>query len=141
LFGVGNQELSTHIQRQSRRGKKLLAVWSWFGEGQQDYCIACRSNQEQAAKQYDCSGCGDRCPELLPVNRAVWRIWQLINTQWRVNAFALVGLDYPAVFQIAEVYGWEITPAIYEKLRILEIHELDRHRKEDGDDSGKSDRD
>jgi hypothetical protein len=37
-----------------------------------------------------------------------------------------VGLDYTAVFDIAEVYGIDVTPAIFQKIKALEIYELRR---------------
>jgi hypothetical protein len=72
---------------------------------------------------------------LLAENKEAWLIWTLVNTQWRVGAFTLVGLDYPAVFQIAELYGVEVTPGLFQKLKALELRELTRDRKE-GKDGG-----
>lgn len=64
----------------------------------------------------------------------------MANTQWRVNAFSFVGLDYPAIFEIAAIYGVDITPAIFQKLKILEMHELARQGKGEEHGSGNSNR-
>ena len=101
--------------------------------GRDQYCEACRVFQNQTAKSYDCAQCDQRQPVLWPENREAWVIWTLVNTQWRVSALSLVGLDYPAVFQIAAVYGIGINPALFQKLRALELLELSRNRKEEDD--------
>jgi len=37
-----------------------------------------------------------------------------------------VGLDYPAVFQVAQVYGIRMNRAVFEKIRALENRGLGR---------------
>jgi len=64
------------------------------------------------------------------VNADAWELWGRINTQWRVGAFAIVGLDYPAVFQVAELLGLELTPNLFYKIQLLEGKSLERFRKE-----------
>lgn len=32
----------------------------------------------------------------------------------------LIGLDYPAVFQVAQVYGMKMNRAVFQKIRALE---------------------
>lgn len=67
---------------------------------------------------------------MLPENVPVWKLWLLANTQWRMGLGVPVGLDYPAVLQIAAIHGIEVTPAVFSKLRSLELSELERLRKE-----------
>lgn len=62
-------------------------------------------------------------------NQQAWFLWSLVDTQWRVAAFSIVGLDYPAVFQIAKLYDIEVTPALHQKIRLLEIQELKSQKK------------
>jgi hypothetical protein len=54
----------------------------------------------------------------------------MISTQWRVSAFSLVGLDYPAVFQTAELLGIELIPSLFFKIKLLENKTLERAREE-----------
>jgi hypothetical protein len=92
----------------------------------QEYCEACRNTQTQTDKKIKCRTCEARCPEIMPENREVWQLWIYVNTQWRVSNGGIVGLDYTAVFAIAEVYGIELTPALCRKIKALEIHEIRR---------------
>jgi hypothetical protein len=59
-----------------------------------------------------------------------WELWNAAGTQWRVSAFAVIGLDYPAVFQLAEIYGITIIPALHQKIQVLERCTLEQMRKE-----------
>ncbi len=53
------------------------------------------------------------------------------NTQWRVG-WSVVGIDWPAVIDIAKIHGIRITPAIFRKIKALEAFELKRcNAKED----------
>lgn len=54
----------------------------------------------------------------------------LANTQWRIQGLVPVGLDFPAVFQIAEVNLVEVTPALFQKMRLLETCQLTKEIKE-----------
>jgi hypothetical protein len=74
--------------------------------------------------------CADRCPDLLPENREAWRLWMLAATQWRFQGVMPIGLDYPAVFEIAAVNLIEVTPALFQKLRWLEAYQLTMGIKE-----------
>ena len=80
------------------------------------YCESCRL----AASQTECKDCQDHCPALMAENVAAWRLWGRVNTQWRVGVGGVYGLDYNAVAVVAEIYGLEITPGLFEKLRVLE---------------------
>ncbi len=80
--------------------------------------------------------CDDKPPELMPQNSEVWLLWQKVNTQWRAGGFSIIGLDYPAVIQIAEIYNIDITIALIEKIRALEAFEIERFNKKGGADNG-----
>src|SRR5690554_1446570 len=125
MSGISHQNIQADLWFKSR-SKKLLAVWDWIATGRQKYCAACRTIQKQTATQYDCALCPDRSPKLLPENREAWTLWILANTQWRVSGFSPIGLDYPAVFQIAEIYGIQVTPALFFKLKSLELQEINK---------------
>lgn len=90
--------------------------------------------QEQTGKDYDCRDCEDRCPELLDENYDVLEIWALCSTQWRVSAFSIIGIDLPAVLDVARTFGIEITEAFISKIKALEMYELNRLRKAEGGD-------
>ncbi|MCX7779610.1 MAG: DUF1799 domain-containing protein [Negativicutes bacterium] len=63
-------------------------------------------------------------PDLLPENVPAWRLWCRVNTQWRMGFDGPVGLDYNALHTVAEIYGLEITPALFEKIRELEYYTM-----------------
>lgn len=86
--------------------------------------------QKKQDKQLDCSICSGQAPSILPENFDAWRLWLNVSTQWRAGGFQIVGLDYPAVFKIAEILYIDVTPDLFLKLRELEKYELDRLRKE-----------
>lgn len=47
---------------------------------------------------------------LWPCNVPVWRLWQLVQTQWRVGMAGRTGLDYVAVLAfMREVLGMDRT--------------------------------
>lgn len=48
----------------------------------------------------------------------------------------MIGLDYNAVFKLAEIYGIELTPGEFSKLRVLEACQLERVRKEAKNQNG-----
>lgn len=59
----------------------------------------------------------------MPEAAPAWRLWNRVATQWRVG-MDLVGLDYCAVFRVAEVYGEAMTPELLEGLQALEAEVL-----------------
>jgi hypothetical protein len=77
--------------------------------------------------------------EIWPENEDAWDLWQAVNTQWRASGFGLVGLDYPAVWQTAEILEIEVTKPLFKKIQALERFELSRSRKtndEQGEEDG-----
>jgi len=50
-------------------------------------------------------------------------------TQWRVSMAGRVGLDYNAVFKVAEALAIEITPGLIRKLQALECATLENDMK------------
>lgn len=65
----------------------------------------------------------------MPENLEAWQLWLAANTQWRIGFGRTIGLDYTAVFAVAEVYGLEMTPALFRKIKALEMYELRRRGK------------
>jgi hypothetical protein len=55
----------------------------------------------------------------------------LANTQWRMNGIMPVGMDFPAVIQIAEINLIEVTPALFQKMKLLEESSLNKWQKEE----------
>lgn len=91
--------------------------------------------QRQTGEIKDCSVCPGRCPELWTPNKEAWELWLAVDTQWRVAAFAVVGLDLPAVFMIADLFEIPVDKGLFQKLKLLERYELNRAKKE-GDGRG-----
>jgi len=54
------------------------------------------------------------------------RLWSLCQTQWRTCSVGLVGLDWPAVLQIAALHGITVGPSMFRKIQALEIYEITR---------------
>lgn len=54
-------------------------------------------------------------------------------TQWRTGFGGLVGLDYTAMYRIAETLDVQITQQLLEKIQLLELDTL-TDRKKAGDD-------
>lgn len=52
----------------------------------------------------------------------------MCQTQWRVSEFGPIGLDYPAVFQIAKTLNIDINPAMLRKLHVVEQKIIDANR-------------
>lgn len=65
---------------------------------------------------------------MLPENIPVWNLWLLVQTQWRVGGIVLIGLDYAAVFRVAELHGLQMTPQVFEGLQCLEYDTLEEQR-------------
>ena len=53
----------------------------------------------------------------------VWALWLKVCTQWR-GSDRLLGLDYVAVLRVAELYGMDVNPDIFDGLRALEAEVL-----------------
>lgn len=77
----------------------------------------------------DCAACPSRCPDLLPENTPAWRLWTACQTQWRVGGAGPVGLDYPAVWLVAESMGIEMHAANLGRIRALEREALNHLRE------------
>ena len=50
-------------------------------------------------------------------------------------AFSVVGLDFPAVFSIADLFEISVDKGLFQKFKLLEKYELNRAKKE-GDGRG-----
>ena len=65
-------------------------------------------------------------------NTDAWDLWCAANTQWRAGGFGLVGLDYPAMCQVAGLLEIPFTRDLLRKIQALEIETLKRQGKEEG---------
>lgn len=66
-------------------------------------------------------------------NIEAMELWVAVSTQWRVG-MALVGLDYNAVFLMAENMQIDLSPCMWNKIRAMEAHVLKESRNHDGRD-------
>lgn len=85
----------------------------------------------ECGEKEECRTCPDRAPELFRENAAAWRLWNAACTQWRTSFGGVVGIDYTAVSIIARAMDIRLTPCLMEKLKKLEMYELERLNKED----------
>ena len=94
-----------------------------------EYCTSCLRSQIRAKKELRCPTCEYRRPDLLPDNEEVWELWAAVSSQWRTTFGGLVGLDFGAVREIANLLDVDLTRDIFEKLRTLELATLERQGK------------
>lgn len=57
-------------------------------------------------------------------NVDVWELWNACETQWRSGVNGIIGLDYPAVFQVAERMEIDIDRMALQKIKALETNML-----------------
>lgn len=77
-----------------------------------------------------CANCEAKCPDLMYSNELIWRIWILVNTQWRVTFGGITGLDYNALKVVADALDVPLTPGILQAIKALEMWTLDYQSKE-----------
>lgn len=53
-------------------------------------------------------------------NREAWYLWKHTQTQLRTSFAGVVGLDYTAMQQVAEVLGIALDLAMLHKIQVLE---------------------
>ena len=53
-------------------------------------------------------------------NQEAWYLWKHTQTQLRASFAGVVGLDYTAMRQVAEVLGIALDPAMLHKIQALE---------------------
>ncbi|GBG57775.1 hypothetical protein SPFL3102_01494 [Sporomusaceae bacterium FL31] len=105
--------------------------------GKGDYCSrVCQPHFDQARTAKPCREgkyCENQQPVLMDENIETWRLWEAICTQWRSSPTGgPVGLDYPAMFCVAGVFGIEITPAVLIKIQALEANVILKRNEEIG---------
>lgn len=60
-------------------------------------------------------------PTLDPLNAELWSLWAHVQTQWRAGGMGLIGLDWPAVAQIARWFGVDVRiPRLFTGLQQIE---------------------
>lgn len=94
------------------------------GDGIQS-CQNCRKTFEQKGETPPCAACEVR-PTLWRENEVAYFLWRHLSTQWRVAAYGVIGLDYVAMRTEAAAMHIDITPAVLNKIKALELSELER---------------
>ena len=74
----------------------------------------------QEGKHPPCVGCEYERPPLMDENREAWLLWRHTQTQLRTSFAGVVGLDYGALRQVAEVLGITLDLAMLHKIQALE---------------------
>ncbi|WP_343221989.1 DUF1799 domain-containing protein [Marivibrio halodurans] len=69
----------------------------------------------------------DDAVEIWPEHEAVVRLFLALSTQWRVGgmAGAPLGIDYASIETTGRLLGIEVTPAVFEDLRVMEAEARD----------------
>jgi hypothetical protein len=70
-------------------------------------------------------------PILLDQNLPIVTLWAACKTQWRVGFGAVVGLDYPAMFQVAAALKITVDEAVFRGIQLLEDAQLALWNKKD----------
>jgi len=65
-------------------------------------------------------------PVLAPENETAWKLWNSLQTQWRIGFSGATGLDYQAVDMVARVQGIRLDRVMLEKIQALEGAQLKR---------------
>lgn len=65
-------------------------------------------------------------------NREAWYLWRHVQTQLRTSLTGVVGLDYTALRQVAEVLGIVLDIAMLHKVQTLEDVLLQEVNKKHG---------
>jgi hypothetical protein len=92
------------------------------------YCRTCHD----AGHDTDCRICPNGSgPELIPENHDAVELMQAVLTQWRGAGFGVIGLDYNTVYIEADRMEIDLTPCMMNKIRVLEMLELNRMNKRD----------
>ncbi|MBA2881834.1 hypothetical protein HNR65_002165 [Desulfosalsimonas propionicica] len=58
-------------------------------------------------------------------NADAWELYNVAATQWRFGPNGITGLDFPAVFELAEIMEIEKSADLLRKLKALETSALD----------------
>lgn len=78
-------------------------------------------------------------PEIHPGNIDAWNLWQAVETQWNLVAGmgggALIGLNYPAMYQVAGSLEIEISACLLAKIKCLEGHLVGKQFKKEKRDT------
>lgn len=80
----------------------------------------------------DCTGCPQAAPPLLAENVPVLELFARCCTQWRTSGFGVTGLDYPALYLVAQTLNVPVTRTLLDKIRRLERAELARMNERAG---------
>ena len=62
----------------------------------------------------------------MPENKLAFKLWMLCKRQWRVGMNGVIGLDWPAIMSIAELWQIRMTPELFQKLSVIETHEISK---------------
>jgi sirohydrochlorin ferrochelatase len=57
--------------------------------------------------------------------REALRLWAAVQSQWRVGMGGATGLDYAAVYRVAETIGVDLDDTVLPLLQTLEAEQLD----------------
>lgn len=68
---------------------------------------------------------------MLDENAETWELWLAVKTQWRAGGMGIVGLDYPAVWAVADRMQIEVSNCVMSKIRALEDFVLGQLAKTD----------
>ena len=63
---------------------------------------------------------------MLKAVEGAWNIFNYCQTQWRMGFGGPVGLDYTALFRVAEMLGLEVDARCLELIQVLEMDSLAR---------------
>ena len=66
----------------------------------------------------------------MPENREAFELWNRCQTQWIIGGMGIpIGVNYMALFKVAEVCGIDITPGLLDKIQALEMAHITKPKK------------
>lgn len=101
------------------RKKKLIDVIRWLlgaDSVNEDYCTTiCKAVRKQKTQ---CAACPK--PVLLPANLAVFELFMVCFSQFRLDMYGNRSIDYSVVHITASMMDTVMTPSLFEKFRTME---------------------
>ena len=98
-----------------------------------EYCNrTCIPTFQKQGKETPCEGCKNQRPELIEENYKAYFLYKKIQTQWHYAGMtgARTGLDYNALFKVAEIYDIDVDESIMAKIQAIEIEALRKQNEE-----------
>ena len=98
-----------------------MELWDWLTGDGASFCDTCRKASIQRKQKPACENCEGRCPDLLPGNKEAFELLELASSQVRFGGMGgVLGYDWNVIRDLAGDFGFDISPALWRKIRAVE---------------------